>query len=146
MPNCLRPGGPGATVYFTLCLARRGPALLVDRIDILREAVAHTRKRRPFAIDARVVLPDHMHAVWTLPEDDASYSQRWGMIRSRFSRLVRERDRAEMVGSKPTLRRTGRVGFHPTEAERMRAARSPSKVEKGNAGIWPRWFWGERRP
>ncbi|RDD65598.1 transposase [Thalassococcus profundi] len=76
-------------MFFTVCLARPGARLLVDEIDILREAVAVTRRRRPFAIDAWVVLPDHMHALWTLPEDDANYSDRWGAIKARFSKFVR---------------------------------------------------------
>ncbi len=70
MANYKRPLVGGASVFFTVNLATRGGELLVDHIDLLREAVVVTKARRPFEIDAWVVLPDHMHAVWTLPIDD----------------------------------------------------------------------------
>ncbi|SMX38275.1 REP-associated tyrosine transposase [Maliponia aquimaris] len=140
MPNYRRPDVRGGTVFFTVCLAERGSTLLMDEIAILREAVKVTRERRPFGIDAWVVLPDHMHAVWTLPFDDPNYSDRWGAIKARFSKLVRLKSE-QAVGCKPTLPTDRRVGLQPTEAERLRAARSPSKVTKQDAGIWQRRFW-----
>ena len=76
MSNDLRPRVPGATIFFTICLARRGTTLLVDEIDALREAVAHIPRPRPFAIDAWVVLVDQMHAMWTLPTGDGNDAQR----------------------------------------------------------------------
>lgn len=86
MSRYLRPCRPGASIFFTVALARRGSTLLVEEIDRLREAVAVVRAGRPFAVDAWVVLPDHMHAVWTLPEGDADYATRWRLIKTRFSR------------------------------------------------------------
>ena len=118
MAPYLRPRIPAATVFFTVCIAEPGSRLLVEEIDILRDAVRVTRERRPFVIDAWVVLPDHMHAVWTLPEGDTNYSDRWGAIKARFSRFVRLK-----------------------AADRLRARRSPSKVAKQDAGIWQRRFW-----
>jgi putative transposase len=85
MPNYLRPRVAGATVFFTVALADRASRLLVEQIPRLRLAVAQTRQERPFAIDAWVVLPDHLHAVWTLPAADADYSGRWAAIKARFS-------------------------------------------------------------
>jgi putative transposase len=77
-----------------------------------------------------------MHAIWTLPEGDQAFGQRWGAIKARFTRAVRAKS-SEVVGWNPTLRREGsdksRVGFHPT--------RSPSKLRKGDGGIWQRRFW-----
>ncbi len=61
MANYKGPLIGGASVFFTVNLAQRGGALLVDHIDVLREAVAVTKARRPFEIDAWVVLLDHMH-------------------------------------------------------------------------------------
>ncbi len=154
MPNYIRPKIPGSTVFFTVCLADRQSDLLVAQIDILREAVRVTRDRRPFAIDAWVVMPDHMHAVWTLPEGDTNYSDRWGAIKARFSKFVRMQAAQDTVGCKPTLpgapKRSGAggseiadrmVGFQPTEVARLQARRSPSKVSKKEAGIWQRRFW-----
>ncbi|OYX42133.1 MAG: transposase [Rhodobacterales bacterium 32-67-9] len=86
MSNYLRPRIPGATVFFTVALAARGSDLLVHEVGRLREALAATRAERWFGIDAWVVMPDHLHCVWTLPEGDADYSVRWRLIKSRFSR------------------------------------------------------------
>lgn len=76
MPDYRRRRIPGGTYFFTLALANRRSDLLVREIAALRAAVIRTRLLYPFQIDARVVLPDHMQAVWTLPEGDAGYSLR----------------------------------------------------------------------
>ena len=57
----------GGSYFFTVNLLERDKSLLVDHIDLLRESVRWVKRRRPFDIDAWVVLPDHLHAVWTLP-------------------------------------------------------------------------------
>ncbi|MEP1199926.1 REP-associated tyrosine transposase [Tateyamaria sp.] len=134
MPNYVRPKITGASIFFTVTLAQRGGALLLEHIDALRTAVRITKSKRPFHIDAFVVLPDHLHCVWTLPTGDSDYSTRWGAIKSRFTR---------------TLRDTGRVGFQPTKAKRLghtvgwnpTLPRSASKFAKGDAGVWQRRFW-----
>lgn len=112
MSRYLRPRAPGASVFFTVALADRRSRLLVDEVATLREAVRMTRDERPFRIDAWVVLPEHMHCIWTLPEGDAEYSLRWKEIKTRFTKSV------------------GLVG-----------RRSESKVAKGEAGLWQRRFW-----
>ena len=111
MSEYRRPRLPGATVFFSIALAQRGTTLLIDEVERLRLAVAATRRERPFAIDAWVVLPDHMHCIWTLPDADADYSLRWRLIKSRFSRGL----------PKGPLRHS-----HLTRQER---------------GIWQRRFW-----
>lgn len=134
MPKYRRPKITGACVFFTVKLAQPGSALLTDEVDRLREAVRQTRKERPFAIDAWVVMPDHLHCVWTLPAGDRDFSTRWGAIKSRFTRSLRD---------------DGRVGFHPTAAKRLghpvgwnpTLRKSASKVSKGDSGIWQRRFW-----
>ena len=130
----LRPRIPGATIHFTVCLADRAGLVLTDHVEALRRAVAQTRAERPFAIDAFVVLPDHLHAVWTLPEGDTDYSRRWGAIKARFTRDLREGGQA---GFNPGLSvAAGRpVGWNPT------LPRSASKRAKGDAGLWQRRFW-----
>ena len=84
MSSYIRPNVTGARVFFTVALAHRGSSLLVDEITHLREAVRTTRYDRPFEIDAFVVLPDHIHAVWTLPQGDRDYGTRRGAIKARF--------------------------------------------------------------
>lgn len=85
MPNYRRPAATGPTVFFTVALARRGDDLLTREIAGLRVAVRATREKRPFTIAAWVVLPDHLHCVWTLPESDRDFATRWAAIKSRFS-------------------------------------------------------------
>ena len=65
MPNYRRAYVPGGSWFFTVNLLDRRQALLVENIESLRQAVAVTRQKLPFAIDAFVVLPDHLHAIWT---------------------------------------------------------------------------------
>ena len=88
MSNYIRPKHPGATVFFTVNLAQRGSDLLVREVATLRQAVRQTKLERPFTIDAWVVMPDHLHAVWTMPDHDADYSIRWSIIKARFSRSM----------------------------------------------------------
>ncbi len=75
---------PGATYFFTVNLLNRRSDLLVRHIDLLRETVRATCSRHPFHIDAWVVLPDHMHCVWTLPDGDADFALRWKIIKFAF--------------------------------------------------------------
>ncbi len=88
MPNYRRAFVAGGCWFFTVNLIDRRSRLLVEQIEALREAVSATRHRFPFQIDAMVVLPDHLHAVWTLPEDDFDFSVRWRLIKVRFSKSV----------------------------------------------------------
>ena len=77
---------PGGGWFFTVNLLDRRKALLTHHIEILRDAVAATRRSHPFEIDAFVVLPDHLHAIWKLPPDDANFSVRWRLIKTRFAK------------------------------------------------------------
>jgi putative transposase len=58
---------PGGTYFFTVTLADRRSDWLVCYVNLLRQAFRLARRKRPFKIDAVVVLPDHMHCIWTLP-------------------------------------------------------------------------------
>lgn len=111
MSRYLRPRIPGASLFFTVVLADRRSRLLVGKVEALRDAVRITRAERPFQIDAWVVLPNHLHALWTLPEGDADYSTRWRSIKARFSRGLPARP----------LR--------------------PSHAARQERGIWQRRFW-----
>lgn len=86
MTNYRRNFLPGGTYFFTVNLADRDARLLVENIALLRAAFRYGRRRHPFAIEAIVVLPDHLHAIWTLPDGDADFSLRWRLIKSAFSR------------------------------------------------------------
>ncbi|RLK02614.1 transposase [Ruegeria conchae] len=75
---------PGAKYFFTVSLADRSSDLLVREVVHLRAAFAVTQRERPFWCDAIVVLPDHLHAVWTLPPGDADYLTRLGGLGGKF--------------------------------------------------------------
>ncbi|KUF10181.1 hypothetical protein AVJ23_14135 [Pseudoponticoccus marisrubri] len=77
---------PDGTYFFTLALEPGAELSLVDQIEALRRAYAATVTERPFETQAIVVLPDHLHAVWTLPPGDSEHVQRWRLIKSRFLR------------------------------------------------------------
>lgn len=102
----------GATYFFTVNLACRGETLLVDHIDLFRGVYGEVQKALPFRTDAIVVLPDHVHAVWTLPRGDADFSTRWKKIKREFTVNLGQR--------RPV---------------------SDSKLRRGEAGIWQRRFW-----
>ncbi len=112
MPDYRRIKTPGATYFFTVTLLERHTSLLTVHIDHLREAVAWVRKQHPFHIDAWVVMPEHMHAMWTLPEGDSDYALRWASIKRQFSRALRVEERRSLVRRK-----------------------------RGERGIWQRRFW-----
>jgi putative transposase len=112
MPNYRRAFVPGGCWFFTVNLLERRKALLVDHIDALRTAMEQTRARYSFVIDAVVVLPDHIHAVWTLPSGDADFSLRWRLIKSRFAKALPKQERLSAV-----------------------------RVARHERGIWQRRFW-----
>ncbi len=89
MVNYRRNRVAGGTYFFTVTLRDRSSNMLVRHIDLLRESFRLVRRERPFCIDAIVILPDHLHTVWTLPESDADYSGRWRAIKSRFTRTLK---------------------------------------------------------
>jgi putative transposase len=103
---------PGGSFFFTVNLADRRSRLLTDRIGLLREAFRYVRARHPFTLDAIVVLPDHLHAIWTLPPGDADYAMRWRLVKAVFSRGI---DAGERI--------------------------SASRERKGERGIWQRRYW-----
>src|SRR3990167_4969642 len=81
----------GGAFFFTVTLVDRHSRMLVEHTDLLREAFRMVRRERPFRIEAMVVLPDHLHTIWTLSQDENDYPSRWQAIKSRFTRAVRKR-------------------------------------------------------
>lgn len=112
MTNYRRSDIAGASYFFTVNLADRSQSLLTDNIALLRSAFEYARKRSPFAIDAVAILPDHLHAIWTLPEGDSDFALRWRLIKTVFSRGLPH-------------------GEH----------RSDSRQSRGERGIWQRRYW-----
>jgi len=80
-------------------------------MEMLREAINHTRERWPFNIDAWVLLPDHLHCIWTLPDGDTEYSVRWGMIKSGFSKRMNAHN-AEPYVKRSASRQTRRESIY----------------------------------
>ncbi len=103
---------PGSTYFFTVNLVDRRRRLLVEYVDILRGVMRRVREGHPFAIDAIVILPDHLHALWTLPDGDVDYAGRWSLIKAGVSRRL-------------------------PPGERINA----SRVAKRERGIWQRRYW-----
>lgn len=78
---------PGATYFFTVVTHSRQP-LLADQLNInaLGRAFRRVREERPFVMEAFVLLPDHLHCLWTLPQGDVDYSSRWRDIKKYASK------------------------------------------------------------
>ncbi len=105
----------GGTYFFTVNLADRNQTLLTDHIEVLRQSLRTVKQKHPFTIEAIVVLPEHLHAIWTLPDGDDDFSLRWRQIKSVFSR-------------------------HFETGEKI----SNSRMLKNERGIWQRRFWEHR--
>jgi len=82
---------PGGTFFFTVTLADRRSQLLTEHIGALRAAFRSVRQEIYFQILAVVVLPDHLHTVWSLPDGDADYPGRWRAIKGRFTHTLKAR-------------------------------------------------------
>jgi len=102
----------GGTYFFTVNLAERSNTLLVDEIDILRATINKVKQNHPFKLDAMVVLPEHLHALFTLPQNDNDFATRWMLIKSGFSRQLPKQERV-----------------------------SDSRKAKGERGVWQRRYW-----
>ncbi|SEH04879.1 REP-associated tyrosine transposase [Candidatus Venteria ishoeyi] len=81
---------PGGMYFFTVTLADRRQHLLTEHIDLLRTAFRETRNKHAFDIQAIVILPEHLHTLWKMPEQDSDYPGRWKAIKSRFTHLLRK--------------------------------------------------------
>lgn len=112
MTNYRRNFVEGGSYFFTLTLADRKSRLLLDEAEPLRQAFQRIKKELPFNLDAMVVLPEHLHCIWTLPGDDSDFSTRWKKIKAGFSRRLPKTER-------------------PRE----------SYIRKGERGIWQRRYW-----
>jgi putative transposase len=112
MPRYKRAKVEGGSFFFTVTLADRSSDTLVDHIDSFRDAYRWAQQHHPFETIAICVLPDHLHAIWTLPDGDSDFSTRWSLIKAGFSRALP-----------------------------ISASRSASKISKRDKGIWQRRYW-----
>lgn len=117
MSRYRRASTSNASYFFTVVTYRRQPILCDEAIrNALRAAIEKVRAMRPFVIDAWVLLPDHLHCIWTLPEGDADFSTRWMMIKRAVSLACRE---------------------HYKRMDKMTASKSKHR----ESTIWQRRFW-----
>jgi putative transposase len=112
MSRYRRPRIEGGIFFFTVVFVDRSSELLVQQIEHLRQVYRAVQARQPFETNAICILPDHLHAIWTLPPGDADFASRWSQIKSGFSR-----------------------GLTPAQL------RSRSQVQRRETGIWQRRFW-----
>lgn len=84
MVNYRRNFIPGGTYFFTLTLKSRRKQLLTEHIDLLKQALRSVKQRYPLRIEAIVVLPEHLHTIWTLPDNDTNYPRRIRDLKSHF--------------------------------------------------------------
>ncbi|MCW5589053.1 MAG: transposase [Legionellales bacterium] len=75
----------GGCYFFTVTLKNRKSRLLIEKIGLLRQAFQQVKQENPFTVEAIVILPDHFHTIWKLPEQDTNYSDRMRKIKSYFT-------------------------------------------------------------
>ena len=91
MPRYRRVFVKGGCYFFTVVTEQRQPILTDESVrNALRNAIDNVRKQYPFTINAWVLLPDHLHTIWTLPEEDADFAIRWRLIKSQVTRACGE--------------------------------------------------------
>jgi putative transposase len=113
LPDYRRYRVPGGCYFFTVNLLERFPNdTLIRHVDLLRAVVRDVCRRWPFVIDGWVVLPDHLHCIWTLPPGDFDFINRWRLIKAGFARQIPKTE-----------------------------ARSRVRVTRGERAIWQRRFW-----
>jgi putative transposase len=117
MPNYKRNYKKGGTYFFTVVTGNRKKILYGDRVDVLRACFKECMQLAPFHMRAIVVLPDHLHCLWSLPEGDDNFSLRWKNIKASFTKnYIRQRDCADSLAT-----------------ELMN--------KKGEKGVWQQRFW-----
>jgi putative transposase len=117
MPEYRRIRVKGGIYFFTVITSGRQPILTHEHVRAaLREGIQEVRQALPFSIKAWVLLPDHLHAIWKLPENDDNFGSRWAVIKRKVSK------------------RCGSLGV-------MRGPVSDSRDKRSESPIWQRRFW-----
>lgn len=117
MPEYLRIFHPGGTYFFTTVTYNRRPIFgsPIAR-ELFGDAFRAAQQRYPFRIDAICLLPDHIHCIWTLPEGDADYPKRWGLIKSFFTHRFKDEAQGQ-------------------------SSRIPSRDKRRERNVWQRRYW-----
>jgi putative transposase len=106
---------PGWTYFFTVVTHGRRPILGTEAaVSVMREAFRSVRATRPFTLDAIVILPDHLHCLWTLPENDADYTTRWRLVKTWFTKHA---------------------------STDLRGVNNPSSSHRGEQPVWQHRYW-----
>jgi putative transposase len=117
MPEYRRTRVEGGTYFFTVVTHRRQPVLiLAGSLDAMKDVFRNVVQKRPFRVDAWVVLPDHLHCIWTMPEGDSDYPVRWAMVKKELTKQL-----GWSVG----------VDIAP----------SPSRQRRREGTLWQRRYW-----
>jgi putative transposase len=91
----------GGTYFFTLVTHNRRKFLSApENVALLRSVLKNVMARHPFTIDAMVIMPDHLHALWTLPAGDDNYAIRWSLVKSGFTRVCDESCKGKLSASR----------------------------------------------
>jgi len=115
MPNYRRARIAGGTYFFTVVTHHRLPLLApASAVSVLRDSLAAVMARHPFTVDAMVILPDHLHCIWTLPHGDDDFSTRWRLVKTGFSHAYRRSQREQIF---------------------------PTPLGKGDGSPWQERFW-----
>ncbi len=110
-----RSSAKGATFFFSVVTHKRCPILCHEaNVALMKEAFQTIIKKHPFTIDAFVLLPDHLHCIWTLPENDNDFAMRWRQIKGHFTRGCRDE---------------------------FKEKRTAAQLARGEQAVWQRRYW-----
>jgi len=117
MPQYRRWCVPNSYYFFTLVTYKRQPIFQNDDvIHLLKDSIKPVKAKYPFQLESIVILPDHIHCIWKLPENETDFSKRWQLIKMRFSREYNKR-------------------YNTTSST------TKSRIKKREASVWQRRFW-----
>ncbi|CAN5459848.1 transposase [soil metagenome] len=112
--NYRRLKTPGACYFFTVVSYNRQKIFCYDKNPyLLKESLLAVKRRHPFTIDAFILMPDHLHCIWTLPSGDSDYSLRWMLIKGLFSR----------------------------QCKKLNTGTPNNRIKKREQSVWQRRFW-----
>jgi len=128
MPDYIRSRF-GNTYFFTVVTYQRRPLFSIEQCRVLlRDILKEVQALHPFNIEALVLLPDHLHCIWKLPDSDVDYSMRWGLIKKEFTKQIKN-----LFAGRAALAKEAKC------APPAIVTRSRERHREGT--IWQRRFW-----